>query len=80
LDQGFVIVFDNEKCLVFAGLNHVVVHGVRELGIAMYPYIMDDPQFPICAMEFSFLVDLWHKCFEHLNHHNIRFLGKQQFR
>jgi hypothetical protein len=27
-DQDFVIVFHNEKCLVFARLNHVVVRGV----------------------------------------------------
>jgi hypothetical protein len=27
-DQGFVIVFDNEKCLVFVKPNHVVVCGV----------------------------------------------------
>jgi hypothetical protein len=27
-DQDFVIVFYNEKCLVFAKLNHMVVHGV----------------------------------------------------
>jgi len=28
VDQGFVIVFDNEKCLVFVEPNHVVVCGV----------------------------------------------------
>jgi hypothetical protein len=42
-DQGFVIVFDNEKCLVFVEPNHVVVCGVWELGSGLYLYIMDDP-------------------------------------
>jgi len=40
---------------------------------------MDDPQFPICVMEFSSLTNVWHKCFGHFNHHSIRFLGQQQF-
>lgn len=40
---------------------------------------MDDPQFPICAVEFYFLANLWHKHLGHLNHHSIWLLGKQQF-
>jgi hypothetical protein len=77
-DQGFVIIFDNEKCLVFAKPNQMVVRGVQESGIGLYQEIMDVPQFLICVVESSFLVDLWHKHLEHLNNHSIRFLGKQQ--
>ncbi len=56
----------------------MVVHGVQELGTSLYQYIMDDPQFLICVMEFYSLTNLWHKRLGHLNHYNIRFLGKQQ--
>jgi len=49
--------FNNEKFLVFVGPNHVVVHGVLEPKTSMYQYIMDDPQFPICVVEFYFLAN-----------------------
>lgn len=45
VDQGFVIVFDNEMCLIFVGPNQVVVHGVRELKTGLYQYIMDGHNF-----------------------------------
>ncbi len=77
-DQGFVIVFDNEKRLIFARPDQMVARGVRESGIGLYQYIMDGPQIFICVVESSSLVDLWHKHLEHLNNHSIRFLGKQQ--
>ncbi len=73
VDQGFVIVFDNEMCLVFVGQNQMVFHGVRKLETNLYQYIMDGPQFLICVVEFSSLATLWH-----LNNHSIQFLGKQQ--
>ncbi len=57
----------------------MVARGVRESRINLYQYIMDGPQFPICVVESSFLVDLWHKHLRHLNNHSIQFLGKQQF-
>jgi ABC-type Mn2+/Zn2+ transport system permease subunit len=41
VDQSFVIVFDNEKCLVFVEPNHAVVHGVPETRTNLYQYIMD---------------------------------------
>lgn len=36
VDQSYVIIFYNEKCLVFVGSNHVVVHGVLELRTSLY--------------------------------------------
>ncbi len=36
VDQGFVIVFDSEKCLVFVRPNQVVACGVRKLRTGLY--------------------------------------------
>jgi hypothetical protein len=36
VDQSFVIVFYNEKCLVFVKPNHVVVCGVPETWTSLY--------------------------------------------
>jgi hypothetical protein len=42
-DQGFVIVFYNEKCVFFFGPNQVVFRGIQESETSLYQYIMDGP-------------------------------------
>jgi hypothetical protein len=51
IDQGFIIIFDNEEYMVLGGLDHIVAHEVQELEIGLYYYLMDKSQFFICAME-----------------------------
>jgi hypothetical protein len=36
IDQGFIIIFDNEQCMVLGGLDHVVAHEIQEFGISLY--------------------------------------------
>lgn len=36
IDQGFIIIFDNEQCMVLGGLDHIVAHGIQTLGISLY--------------------------------------------
>jgi hypothetical protein len=36
IDQGFIIIFDNEQCMVLGKFNHVTAHGIQELGISLY--------------------------------------------
>jgi hypothetical protein len=36
IDQGFIIIFDNEQCMVLGKLDHVVAHRIQELGINLY--------------------------------------------
>jgi hypothetical protein len=43
IDQGFIIIFDNEQYMVLGRLDHIVAHKVQKLGIGLYYYLMDEP-------------------------------------
>ncbi|OAE24438.1 hypothetical protein AXG93_522s1090 [Marchantia polymorpha subsp. ruderalis] len=49
-DEGYILVFENHECLVYDGPN-VVARGRREADAGLYLYIVDKPEFPICAVK-----------------------------
>lgn len=50
VDEGYILLFDNHRCLVYDGPN-VVVRGRREAETGLYRYIVDKPEFPICVVQ-----------------------------
>jgi hypothetical protein len=67
-DKGFILVFDKEQCLVYkGGTNQIVGRGIRDQLIGLYRYILNNPEFPICAVQSLEVGRLWHRRMGHLN-------------
>jgi hypothetical protein len=77
-DKGFILVFDKDQCLVYkGGTNQVVGRGIQDQCTGLYRYILNNPEFPICAVQSLEVGRLWHRRMGHLNQHSLRSMGSK---